>query len=228
MSSTATLYTILNAVYDSTNHALRMVLNYIHTHASDAQGGQLDWDSVWSDAVHSHASDAEGGTIDHGTALSGLTDDDHTQYQKESLLTTAGDMPYATAASTWARLGIGTALQVLRTNAGATAPEWAAGAQFVAATDRTANRALDGTVYQNTTGNLMLVAISYNSGGFNPSVPVTHYIGSANPPTTVVAQAGTVSIAVIYPCFVIYIVPSNWYYKSTGTGTTLLYWVEYS
>jgi len=60
------------------------------------------------------------------TNLSGLTSgDDHTQYQKESLLTTAGDIAYATAASTWARLGIGTAGQYLRINAGVTAPEWA-------------------------------------------------------------------------------------------------------
>lgn len=40
----------------------------------------LDWDTVWTDAVHTHQSDAEGGTIDHGLALTGLTDDDHTQY----------------------------------------------------------------------------------------------------------------------------------------------------
>ncbi len=64
----------------------------------------------------------------HHGDLSGLTDDDHTIYQKESLLTTAGDIPYATADSTWARLGIGTASQILRTNAGATAPEWTANA----------------------------------------------------------------------------------------------------
>ncbi len=57
--------------------------------------------------------------------LSGLTNDDHTQYQKENLLTTAGDIPYATAASTWERLPKGTALQFLRQNAGLTAPEWA-------------------------------------------------------------------------------------------------------
>ena len=64
-----------------------------------------------------------GSGVDHG-GLSGLTDDDHTQYQKENLLTTAGDIPYATGASVWARLGIGAALQEFRTNAGATAPEW--------------------------------------------------------------------------------------------------------
>lgn len=37
----------------------------------------------------------------------------------------AGDLPYGSAANTVAALGIGTALQLLRTNAGATAPEWA-------------------------------------------------------------------------------------------------------
>ena len=39
--------------------------------------------------------------------------------------TTIGDMPYASATDTLSRLGIGTAGQVLKTNSGATAPEWA-------------------------------------------------------------------------------------------------------
>ena len=49
------------------------------------------------------------------------------------LITTAGDLLYGTAADTVARLGIGTANQVLRVNSGATAPEWAtpAAAGFV-------------------------------------------------------------------------------------------------
>jgi hypothetical protein len=42
----------------------------------------------------------------------------------EAILTTQGDMPYATAASTWTRLPKGTAYQTLRMNSGATAPEW--------------------------------------------------------------------------------------------------------
>lgn len=40
------------------------------------------------------------------------------------LVTTAGDIVYATAADTLARLGIGTNKQVLTVNSGATAPEW--------------------------------------------------------------------------------------------------------
>ena len=47
------------------------------------------------------------------------------------LITTAGDLLYGTAADTVARLGIGTAGQVLKVNSGATAPEWgAASASF--------------------------------------------------------------------------------------------------
>lgn len=43
------------------------------------------------------------------------------------LFTAQGDTAYATAASVWARLAKGAATQVLTMNAGATAPEWAAG-----------------------------------------------------------------------------------------------------
>ena len=51
------------------------------------------------------------------------------------VVTTAGDLLYATAADTVTRLGIGTAGQVLKVNSGATAPEWGAagGAGFVGA-----------------------------------------------------------------------------------------------
>jgi hypothetical protein len=43
----------------------------------------------------------------------------------KSTVTTAGDLIYGTGNAAVSRLGIGSALQVLRTNAGATAPEWA-------------------------------------------------------------------------------------------------------
>ena len=46
-------------------------------------------------------------------------------------LTTAGDTLYASAANTPARLAKGGALEVLQTNSGATAPEWAASPQSV-------------------------------------------------------------------------------------------------
>jgi len=43
-----------------------------------------------------------------------------------TLLTTTGDIIYASSASNPARLGIGTASQILAVNSGATAPEWVA------------------------------------------------------------------------------------------------------
>lgn len=47
-----------------------------HLHAGVAgDGGKLDWDSVWSDAVHSHASNAEGGTFDAANLTSGASTD---------------------------------------------------------------------------------------------------------------------------------------------------------
>jgi|NOAtaT_6_FD_contig_51_4267711_length_1891_multi_3_in_0_out_0_2 hypothetical protein len=51
-------------------------------------------------------------------------------------MTTTGDTIYSSSGSTPARLGIGTAGQVLRVNSGATAPEWAtpAGASITSAT----------------------------------------------------------------------------------------------
>ena len=42
----------------------------------------------------------------------------------DMVLTTQGDITYASSANTPARLGLGTANQVLQVNAGATAPEW--------------------------------------------------------------------------------------------------------
>jgi hypothetical protein len=49
---------------------------------------------------------------------------DEMQLQPKALLTAQGDIVYASAANTLARLAKGTALQQLRMNAGATAPEW--------------------------------------------------------------------------------------------------------
>jgi len=85
------------------------------------------------------------------------------------LLTTQGDIIYASAANTAARLGKGTAGQVLTMNSGATAPEWQSGgkvAQIVetATTSEYYTNAtipLDNTIPQNTEGaELMTVSIT--------------------------------------------------------------------
>ena len=44
----------------------------------------------------------------------------------EMVLTTQGDMPYASAANTPARLALGSAGHILQVNSGGNAPEWAA------------------------------------------------------------------------------------------------------
>lgn len=57
---------------------------------------------------HTHQSaGAQAGTLDHGLALTGLTDDDHTQYMLESLANAKGDVFTATANDTPAVLTVG-------------------------------------------------------------------------------------------------------------------------
>jgi len=41
--------------------AAAVAADMVHDHSAAAEGGQLDWDNVWSDAVHTHESAAEGG-----------------------------------------------------------------------------------------------------------------------------------------------------------------------
>lgn len=58
---------------------------YDHVAAADPHTGYR-----LESADHTHQSaGAQAGTLDHGLALTGLTDDDHTQYQQESALTSS-------------------------------------------------------------------------------------------------------------------------------------------
>jgi len=74
---------------------------------------------------HTHQDADNCGTLDHGLALTGLTDDDHTQYTKKATLTTQGDLYYASGASTPARLAIGAAGKYLYSDG--TDPSWVVG-----------------------------------------------------------------------------------------------------
>ncbi len=62
--------------------------------------------AVWTEITQG------GGAVDHG-ALTGLADDDHPQYVKDSEFTTKGDLLTATGAAAIARLGVGSNSQVL-------------------------------------------------------------------------------------------------------------------
>ena len=63
------------------------------------------------------------GVTDHGL-LTGLGDDDHTQYLLKSTVTTSGDLLYGTGSAAITRLGIGSNGQVLTVSSGV--PTWAA------------------------------------------------------------------------------------------------------
>jgi hypothetical protein len=87
----------------------------------------------------------------------------------KTLTTTTGDIIYASSANTPARLGIGTASQVLTVNSGATAPEWAApaGGTFVGCSvKRTANK----TISNNTATKFDFDAENFDTNGFHDNV----------------------------------------------------------
>jgi uncharacterized membrane protein len=72
--------------------------------------------------------------------------DPHTGYVLESLATAQSDILYSTAANTWAALAKGTALQVLRMNSGATAPEWTAGESAVEIVYKSAGETVNNSI----------------------------------------------------------------------------------
>jgi len=83
------------------------------------------------------------------------------------LITTAGDILYGTAADTVARLGIGTAAQVLTVNSGATAPEWAtaaSGGYTSLATGTLSSSAVNITGISGSYRDLVLVIRNYDPG----------------------------------------------------------------
>ena len=107
------------------------------------------------------------------------------------VVTTAGDIIFATASRTLARLGIGTLGQVLKVNSGATAPEWG------------------------DTGNIL----QGNVGGFDPADATTYYLGNSQRATAsahATAQLGKVHIPLAGTIVAIYVT-----FDQTGTtGTT--------
>jgi hypothetical protein len=103
----------------------------------------------------------------------------------KSLVDAAGDLIYATADNTVARLAIGTANQVLAVNSGATAPEWvtaggASGLTLISTTTMSAVSAqnLEG-IFTSTYTNY-LVVISELVGSADPITPRFQYLYSTN------------------------------------------------
>jgi hypothetical protein len=83
---------------------------------------------VFGQAVDTSLADLKGGTTNQVLAKNSDTDMDFKWVTDATgmtnPMTTTGDTIYSSSGSTPARLGIGTAGQVLKVNSGATAPEW--------------------------------------------------------------------------------------------------------
>ena len=83
---------------------------------------------------------------------------------------TAGDVLYASGATTLTKLGIGTAGQVLTVNGGATAPSWTTPTAYATVTDDTTTNATRYILFANqTTGNLTTEYVSSTKLKYNPS-----------------------------------------------------------
>lgn len=112
---------------------------------------------------------------------------------------TAGDLLYATGATTLAKLAIGTAGQVLKTNAGATAPEWGAssGSSVVVQVVSTQSGAVqtgttvipfDDTIPQNTEGTeFMTLAITPTNSSHKLRIDVDMFAAVTTTPWIAVA-----------------------------------------
>ena len=114
----------------------------------------------------------------------------------------------------------------------------------VTQTDVSGSRAINATVYQNTSGKLRLVLISVYlevadvAAAVSGYSRVTCYCDSSNPPTTGVAKANVgvsqANLGTFYGDHILaFFVKPNYYYKATaakggdGADPTLTYWTEW-
>ena len=100
--------------------------------------------------------------------------------------------------------------------------------QFTAINVATSIRAIDGTVYFNSSvPRMVIVTMTMNTNGDNIA---QFYIGATAAPATLAAEwGGNVLLAAQSYGSVTFIVPVGYYYKATQTGTiTLLAWLEHT
>jgi hypothetical protein len=97
--------------------------------------------------------------------------------------------------------------------------------RFLNQSELHASRAIDGTVYHNTTGKSKVVVIAciMNYGDI-----IVVYTDNTATPTLAVAGMGHSNLAAIQESTMFIVLPGN-YYKVTSTGSpTLSYWTETS
>jgi hypothetical protein len=132
------------------------------------------------DAIDASLLDLKGGTTNQVLAKNSNTDMDFKWVSDATgmtnPMTTTGDTIYSSSGSTPARLGIGTAGQVLQVNSGATAPEWATassgGMTLLNTYNITAASTLSLPSISGSYNNLMIVAEGYNDSGSGGSTTI--------------------------------------------------------
>lgn len=126
-------------------------------------------------ADHSHQSTgAQAGTLDHGLALTGLTDDDHTQYILKSLLAGKGEILVASAASTPDNLAVGTDGHVLTLDSGEVlGVKWAAVAGGDTYVYKTADETVNNSVALQDDDHLFFTTVANGIYAFAAYVTVT-------------------------------------------------------
>ena len=143
-------------------------------------------------------------------------------YDFQQTLTAAGDIPYATAAGVWSKLGIGTALQLLRTNAAATAPEWGPSAlAFITSGSYTGNDAADRAIAHGlgVTPKIVFIVLYNGSAQWNIVTGLASFINYW-------AAAGFGQHAVTTPTSTnFYVGNAGSYLYSANYNTYLHYWV---
>lgn len=108
---------------------------------------------------------------------------------------TAGDVLYASGATTLTKLGIGTAGQVLTVNGGATAPTWATATSAIAITDDTTTNATRYLTFVDaTTGSVSGEYVSSTKLQFNPSTGLLTATGFSGAGTNLTGTASSLSI----------------------------------
>jgi hypothetical protein len=132
----------------------------------------------------------------------------------KSTLTTTGDIYYASSANTPARLGIGTAGQVLKVNSGATAPEWGAAASTPTFSGvsvyKTANQSIANTTativtwdaedfdtdtyHSNVTNNSRITIPTGKTGYYQINLIIVHEALTASRYIATVRKNGTTSL----------------------------------
>lgn len=148
-------------------------------------------------------------------------------------MTTEGDIIYGGASGTPTRLAAGTSGDVLQTNGSGAAPTWVVPSGGGGPSSQSGNLAGAGraknTVYQNTTGKTVYVAVRFNGNG--TSVYFECLTDSSNPPTNSVASTFLGQSLTGDGVTLFFIVLSGNYYKVDDVaigGQTLFSWYEWS